>query len=101
MIKDADIGFKEGDLEIIQKIISKFPSVSKACIYGSRANGKFRHNSDVDIAVWFNGEDKTRSIAGILNDESPLPYKFDVLNYETIKNANLKKSIDEFNYMIL
>lgn len=101
MIDNSEIGFLEGDLEIIQQIISKFPTVAKACIYGSRANGKFKHYSDVDIAVWFNGEDKTRSIAGILNDESPLPYKFDVLNYETIKNANLKKSIDEFNFVIV
>ncbi len=89
-------GLKDSDLEEIKKIISDFKEVEVAYMFGSRAKGNYRHGSDVDIAL--KGKDLTfsivSSIAGILNEDTLMPYKFDVLNYYSISNKELVEHID-------
>ncbi len=93
-MNDAEFGFKEGDLQEIINIISRFSVIQKAVIFGSRAKGNYKSGSDVDIAIWLENEDITPKINGVLNDETCLPYMFDVLNYQTINNPDLKEHID-------
>ena len=88
-------GFKNGDLETILQILSKFPGIKRAVIFGSRARGNYQSGSDADIAVWIVDDDSISQLSGILNDEILLPYKFDVLNYDKIDNTELKKQIDQ------
>jgi len=87
---------RKGDLEAIIAVLRKEPAVEHAVMFGSRAKGKNRNGSDVDIAL--KGRDLTDDIANhisfILNEEIPLPYKFDVLNYHTIGNKDLVERID-------
>ena len=63
--------------------------VKKAILFGSRAKGTHKTGSDVDIAVF--GDEK--KIAEILNEETNLPYFFDVINMETITSQNLREHI--------
>lgn len=93
-MNDAEFGFKAGDLQEIINIISRFSAIQKAVIFGSRVKGNYKSGSDVDIAIWFEGLDITPKINGLLNDETLLPYMFDVLNYQAIKNQDLKEHID-------
>jgi predicted nucleotidyltransferase len=65
--------------------------VTRAVIFGSRANGSWRDSSDIDIAV-FDGENIGRIISQL--DELPMPYKFDVVDYETVKHQPLREQID-------
>ncbi|MBO6219646.1 MAG: nucleotidyltransferase domain-containing protein, partial [Treponema sp.] len=44
-------GLSDNSLEIIGSIFEKYPSVSRAVIYGSRAKGNFRPGSDIDITL--------------------------------------------------
>jgi predicted nucleotidyltransferase len=90
----SKLGFKKDDLSIIVKVISTFPEIKKAVIFGSRAKGNYKVGSDADIAVWAINNDSILKLAGVLNDETLLPYKFDLLNYETINNKELKQHID-------
>jgi predicted nucleotidyltransferase len=89
-----DFGFKIGDLEIILQIFSGFPEITKASIFGSRARGDYKKGSDTDIVVWITGADIIPQLSGILNDETLLPYKFDILDYNKISNSDLKYQID-------
>lgn len=87
-------GFKYGDLETIVQVISKFPEINKAVIFGSRAKGNYKAGSDTDIAVWTVNDDAVWQLSGILNDETSLPYKFNILNYDKIANTSLKQQIN-------
>ena len=90
-----DFGFKENDLKIIIDAIKKYPEIEKAVIFGSRATGKYNHGSDVDIAIFGEVQDVYFRLSGYLNDETPLPYYFDVIDYNNLNNTALKNQIDK------
>ena len=58
--------------------------------------GNYKNGSDVDIAVF--GElisnNTILKLNDYLNEIYPLPYFFDIINYNSITNENLKKHID-------
>ena len=91
-----DFGLHEQDIDQITTVISKYPEIMQAIIFGSRAKGNYKSGSDVDIAI--KGENLNleliTKISFILNEETNLPYKFDVLNYHSIKNAELTEHIN-------
>ncbi|MDR1473948.1 MAG: nucleotidyltransferase domain-containing protein [Lactobacillales bacterium] len=94
-----DIGLSDNDLRLILDVFSK-SSVEKAILFGSRAMGNYRYNSDIDIVVSGNLDIfGVQTIAEKL-DELPLPYKFDILSYEEIQNANLLSHIKKFGVLI-
>lgn len=88
-------GLIDRDIEYIKDAISKFETIEKAIIFGSRSMGNYKKGSDVDIAIF--GEQITSEVIfkldDYLNETSPLPYFFDILHYEIISNDNLKKHI--------
>jgi len=92
----TDFGLKQGDLEIICSVLEKEPHIEQAIIFGSRAKGNYKSGSDVDIAL--KGEqltaEKVTTVSFYLNEETPLPYHFDIINYHTIQETNLTTHID-------
>ena len=80
----------------IAAVLSQEPRVEQAFIFGSRAKGNFRNGSDVDLAL--KGEEldfnTISRISYRLNEETAMPYKFDVLNYHTVKEPALIAHID-------
>lgn len=44
-------GLKESTIEKIQSVLSHYPQVKKAIIYGSRAKGKYKTGSDIDLTL--------------------------------------------------
>lgn len=96
------LGLIEDDLQNVVSVLVQFPEVELASIFGSRAKGNYKNGSDVDIAL--KGKQLTFMIAArinsILNEETSMPYKFDVLNYETITNNELKEHIDRVGIVI-
>ena len=89
-------GLLDTDIETIILTLRKHPKVERACIFGSRAKGNFKNGSDVDIAL--KGADldlDTMSrISYWLNEETNMPYKFDILIYDSIDEVILKEQID-------
>jgi len=88
-------GLRESDIQNISDILNQFNEVSSAVIFGSRAKGNFTRGSDVDIAIKGEGLNLriTNKIGYILNEETLMPYKFDVIDYNTITNPELKSHI--------
>lgn len=95
-------GLKDSDLKYIIEEISKFPQIEKAVIFGSRAKGNYKPGSDVDIAIY--GEDITFSILSKLHanleEESPMPYFFDILDYTHSENEDIKGHVDRVGVII-
>jgi len=95
------LGLKESDLAYIIKIFSQFDTIDKAIIFGSRAKGNYSNGSDVDIAI--KGTIDFRIVAKVsylLNQESLMPYKFDILNYTKTQHSDLKEHIDRVGVLI-
>jgi predicted nucleotidyltransferase len=95
-VKDIIPGLSEKDTRIILQTIEKFPEIEQAVLFGSRAKGNYKKGSDVDIVL--RGYEITPHIVSrikyILNEEVPLPWFFDVLHYDNLKNEELKEHID-------
>ncbi len=89
-------GLKQEDIAEICEILSKFEEIEQADIFGSRAKGNFKNGSDVDIVLKGKACDSSTAlqISAILNEETNMPYHFDVLCYHEIKNQNLRDHIE-------
>lgn len=89
-------GLLDEDMEAIISVMNKHTKVESACIFGSRAKGNFKNGSDVDIALKGDEMDfnTVSQISYLLNEETNMPYKFDVLNYHSIKEPDLLVHID-------
>jgi predicted nucleotidyltransferase len=89
-------GLKDEDLTTIRNILAKRGEVEQAFIFGSRAKGNYKSGSDIDIAL--KGEridyDTISGIRYELNEETIMPYHFDVVNYHTLNNSELINHID-------
>lgn len=84
--------------EIIENIISVFEQnlkVDKAYIFGSRAKGNYRPDSDIDIAI--QGQDLTTEniiTMSVAFEEKGVILPIDLISYYTIKEPALKEHID-------
>lgn len=87
-------GLKERNIEKIKSVFCEYPEIDKVILYGSRAKGNYRKNSDIDLSIV--GEvnlDKILSIETKLDDLF-LPYEFDLSIFNKIKNIALKEHIN-------
>lgn len=74
-------------------VIKKF-GVKKAILFGSRARGDYKNNSDIDLAFIFNNNDKDNFIKMQAKlEELNTLYKFDVIDFNTLKNDKFKEEI--------
>ncbi len=94
-------GLEQQELETILSILHQFPEIDEALLFGSRAMGRERRGSDVDIALKGKNLDPIVSkVSYKLNQETFLPYYFDILNYNSIDNLELKSHIDRVGIII-
>ena len=88
-------GLDEKVIKDIVSIIEKYNEVERACIFGSRARGDYRKQSDIDIALF--GENLTNTINTKIYfeiDDLYLPYKIDLINFNSLgEEDKIKDSI--------
>ena len=89
-------GLTEKDIELIRSAVKEHLEIEKVVVFGSRAMGNHKKGSDIDLAVKGNRVSfRTISRLGAqLNEELPLPYEFDVIDYASIDTPALKEHID-------
>jgi predicted nucleotidyltransferase len=96
------LGLLETDMLAITAVLEKFPTIEKAIVFGSRAKGNFKNGSDVDLAL--KGNDLNlrliHEVSMLLNEETKMPYQFDVLSYLDIKEPTLTFHIDRVGVVI-
>jgi predicted nucleotidyltransferase len=81
-------GLEKTELNIIKQTL-KLDFVDKLIVFGSRAKGNYKKGSDVDLAIIGN----EKKLSYYLNEETNLPYFFDVINLQKITNKNLIEHI--------
>lgn len=82
-----DIGLAPYEIELIRGVFRRFPAINEVALYGSRAKGTYRLESDMDLAlVGVESDVQAEAVADEL-DELPLPYRFDVKAYGSISRA--------------
>jgi predicted nucleotidyltransferase len=80
------------ETSLIGSVLNQHPEVSQVKLFGSRANACHTPASDIDLALWGVDALQAESIAAEL-DELPLPYRFDVKAFESIKQHSLRDHI--------
>lgn len=93
----ATFGLNEEQIQEIKGILSKFSEISEVILFGSRAMGNYKPGSDVDLAI--KGNVNAYIAANIkfeLEEETYLPYFFDILSYPSITDDALREQIDAY-----
>lgn len=92
-----NFGIYDNSYDIMLSTFSNYSEIKKAVIFGSRAMGNYKKGSDIDVAIF--GDDITYNIISDinskLNDQLPVPYFFDVVDFNSISNDDLKKHVVE------
>ena len=94
-------GLEESVIKKICDVFSKNENISKAIIYGSRAKGNFRNNSDIDITL--QGEHLTTNDLLKLEtalDDLLLPWYIDLSIYHHIGNPDLRDHINRVGQVV-
>ncbi|OHX65544.1 nucleotidyltransferase family protein [Flammeovirga pacifica] len=88
-------GLRIEDINYIIKTLEKYDHITKAYIFGSRAMGNYKQGSDIDIAIVGEKVNFTdvATLHAALEDESPMPYFFDIVAMNTLKNEDLRSHI--------
>ncbi|WP_440615521.1 nucleotidyltransferase domain-containing protein [Cysteiniphilum sp. 6C5] len=85
----------------IHVILSSFPEVKTAVLFGSRAMGNYKEASDIDIALL--GKEINFKVLINLKDQfenSNIPYFVDLVDYQTIASEALLKHINDVGITI-
>jgi predicted nucleotidyltransferase len=90
------IGLSDAELQTLRTVFARLPEIEEVVLFGSRALGTHRPSSDIDLAI--KGKDITldtlAKLRYILEEETNLPYFFDVVVYDRVENEELKRAID-------
>lgn len=94
-MKPENTGLPQEDVHSIQQTLRRFPRISEALLYGSRAKGNYRPGSDIDLTLIGN-ELLHQDLLDIelALDDLLLPYKIDLSLHHQLDNPPL---IDHIN----
>jgi predicted nucleotidyltransferase len=96
-----EFGLDKESFDFIVHAIGHYADIDEAAIFGSRAMGNFKPTSDIDIALKGGLKGYTAgSLSEFLNNAAPFLYKVDVIDYNKIDNAELRKHIDDLGKVI-
>ena len=92
-----NFGLTKDQILQLSQVFSRFPKIKKIWVFGSRAQGTFSRNSDIDLA--YEAEDfsldEELGLRAALS-ALPLPYKIDLVSISSIKEeAFLQKVLEE------
>ena len=90
------IDVSDKHFEIILDILARFVPECEVRAFGSRCNGKAKKYSDLDLAIVGKEKIDSKKIIDIKEafEESDLPYRIDVLDWNVI-SKNFRKIIGE------
>lgn len=83
-------GLPENAVRKLREVLRKHPDVSRVTLYGSRALGSYRENSDIDLTL--HGENLQHSHFLAIErdiDDLLLPWKTDLSIFHEIDNQEL------------
>ncbi len=92
----SNFGITEKSYTMLLELFTRHPEVKEVWLFGSRAKDTHKKGSDIDLAI--KGEncnpDLALTVANQANEELPVPYQVDIIDYGSIYNPDLKEHID-------
>ncbi len=90
-----NFGISYKSWEMLLNTLKSFNEIERAVIFGSRAMGKYKSGSDIDIAVYGKNVDVeiTLNLSAKLNENTPTPYFYDILSGDALANPDLREHI--------
>ncbi len=84
-------GLPQSAVERIRAVLSRYPQVERAILYGSRAKGTHKPGSDIDLTLRGSADLTLNVIHKILNDldELFLPYTIDLSILDDISDPEV------------
>ena len=86
-------GLSNEIIGMLNNVFCKYSDIKKVVLFGFRAKGTAKHNSDIDLAIFGVDSDLFVERIAMELEELPLPYKFDVKSFASIKNLALCEHI--------
>ena len=95
-------GLIERDLFHIRAAAAEHPEIDEVVLFGSRAKGTHQQGSDVDLSIKGKGITHTTVLRLLdsLNEERPIPYFFDVVDYNGLGDEPLREHIDRVGIVL-
>jgi uncharacterized protein len=94
-------GISDKSYALLLEALAKQPQIEEVIIFGSRAKGNYKKGSDIDFAI--KGVNCTAGIAlslkAYINEELPIPYMVDVIDYNSLNHKELKEQIDRIGQL--
>ena len=89
-------GIPDRTLNTLDSIFRKYSGIKEVILYGSRAKGKCRTGSDIDLTLKTDNNFTRTDLLHISGDfdDSDIPYFVDVSIYDKLSNPDLKAHID-------
>ncbi len=76
-------------------VLARFPAVTSAVLYGSRAKGNYKNGSDIDLTLHGEGLNiQDQMDIAMELDDLLLPYMIDLSIFDKIDHAELKNHIE-------
>lgn len=96
MANALNFGLEQSLLKNLNRIFSKHPEITQVVLYGSRAMGTYRPNSDIDLTVKTSTAPPDNLLFKLMDeiDNLDLIYSFDISLFEDIENPNLIEHIN-------
>ena len=87
-------GLSEDIWEQFSWVFSHYPAIRGVVLYGSRAKGEFRENSDIDLAVDAPSMSE-QEFSRLWNeiDALPIVFKIDLVHIQALGNGRLLENI--------
>ena len=88
-------GLKDTTIQKICGVLSHYPQVEKAILYGSRAKGNYKNGSDIDLTLRGDADLTLNTIYKILDDldDLLLPYTIDLSIFNDISDSDVIEHI--------
>ncbi len=93
-------GVSDANWQNIIEIFMQQSLVERVVLFGSRAKGNYRGGSDIDLCLYGNISLAQIYILQDLLDDLMLPYKFDLIVYNTINNPELIEHIERVGVVL-
>ncbi len=93
-------GLPDRVLKLLIDYFKSQPSILKVVIYGSRAMGREKPGSDIDLAISTTSDHDLSGMVKLDLEELPTPYLFDVVDYQRISSMPLREHIDRVGKLL-
>lgn len=89
-----DTGLSPKQLESLRNVFRRVSGLRKVILFGSRAKGTFSPESDVDLALVGISDDLIAEAVAESLDSLPMPVRFDVKAFDSLRSAPLRGHIE-------